>query len=45
MILAVEKEKNSSLIENQTVTFVMTGCNALSIKLIKLTEEQAIVSS
>ena len=32
-----EAEKNFSLARNQTLAFVMTGCNALSIKLIKLT--------
>ena len=42
----VEKEakKISGSTWDLTLTFVMTGCNALSIELIKLTGEQAIVS-
>ena len=39
-----EPKKISGLTWDWTLTFVMTGRNALSIELIKLTGEQAIVS-
>ena len=42
---AVTSWQRTSLTRNQTLTFTMTGCNALSIELIKPTEEQATVSS
>ena len=37
--------KNSGLTGNRTLTFAMTGRNALSTELIKPAGEQAIVSS
>ena len=37
--------KNLGLTGNLTLTFTTTGCNALSIKQIKPTGEQAIVMS
>ena len=36
--------KHSGLTRNRSLTFAMTGCNALSIGLTKPTGEQAIVS-
>lgn len=43
MTIRKKRKKNLGLKVNLTLTFAMTGCNALSIKQIKPTREQAIV--